>query len=436
MRIRIFQSGKGDCVLVSSSNNDTRILVDGGVPSTYGDHLSRALSYLERRDIELDVVCVSHIDRDHIGGVLALLDTEVAWRIYEYRGEHGITPNRRPALKRPCGIQEIWHNAFFEDAGLNTPEVVNELAELGSTLAAHPDRAVVDLSDRLVDYGLSVGDAVEVSRRIGANQLGIPLNEEFGGDFMTREATPRVFDVGSISAYILGPTRDALVGLIGSWNEWLEDKASYLRRLIRGHVRDAGELPDNAVANIVDVLTMRAGDLAADRQHVTPPNLASLMFMFEEGNSRAIFTGDGAWEDVIAGLEAHGLMDQHGNIHVNLLKIPHHGAHNSYNDKFARRVTADHYLFCGNGKYHNPEPDVVAGYIRARRGTIAERTTNEIANRRQFKFWFNCSEDAAEPSYRRFWRDMRRDVGRAARRDLRPRMRYRFLSGDSMTKTL
>ena len=40
---------------------------------------------------ELDVVYVSHIDKDHISGVLALLENELEWRVHEHRKKNGVT---------------------------------------------------------------------------------------------------------------------------------------------------------------------------------------------------------------------------------------------------------------------------------------------------------------------------------------------------------
>ncbi len=48
------------------------------------------------------------------------------------------------------------------------------------------------------------------------------------------------------------------------------------------------------------------------------------------------------------------------------LKVQHHGASANVTSDFARRVTANHYLFCGNGAHHNPELEVVKAFAEAR----------------------------------------------------------------------
>jgi hypothetical protein len=42
-------------------------------------------------------------------------------------------------------------------------------------------------------------------------------------------------------------------------------------------------------------------------------------------------------------------------MHVDILKMPHHGSDRNVDPIFFQRVTADHYVFSGNGEHGNPE---------------------------------------------------------------------------------
>src|SRR6186997_2754011 len=84
MNLRVFQAGKGDCLLLTATDG-TRVLVDGGVREDYRVHVAPALAKLREQDLDLDLVYVSHIDRDHISGVLQLMDDLVAWRVFDYQ---------------------------------------------------------------------------------------------------------------------------------------------------------------------------------------------------------------------------------------------------------------------------------------------------------------------------------------------------------------
>jgi beta-lactamase superfamily II metal-dependent hydrolase len=77
------------------------------------------------------------------------------------------------------------------------------------------------------------------------------------------------------------------------------------------------------------------------------------MLLLEEskpggGVARAIMTGDGHHEDVLAGLKHHGLLPDGQGLHVDLLKIQHHGSEHNLDRYFVKRITADHYVFCAN----------------------------------------------------------------------------------------
>jgi len=400
MKIKVYRSGNGDCLLIESADGK-RILADGGVPKTYERHIAEPLGSLRDNGEHIDVAYVSHIDRDHIGGILAMLDNEVAWRVFDFQTQQGRDWDR-PDRPRPPEIAAIWHNAFFDDVTKNTPDAVDILARTGSVFAYARDQAdLVAAAEQTHFLGQSVGDAIEVTRRIGEAQLGIPLNPEFDGKFMVRKSAAPDVTVGSIDVHVLAPTKTELEKLRREWNGWLDDKKDYLARLLRPHERDEARLPSEQPDTLLRVAERQA--IALSSSHgVTPPNLASLVVLLEENGTRALMTGDAADETIIDGLKALDLIDGDDGIHVDVLKVPHHGADNSYSDTFADTVIADHYVFCGDGHSHNPEPDVIDGYLRARLGRDGAPSPHPKAGE-PFTFWFNCSSALSSDSHRDFW---------------------------------
>ena len=53
-------------------------------------------------------------------------------------------------------------------------------------------------------------------------------------------------------------------------------------------------------------------------------------------------------------------------MHVDLLKVPHHGSSNNLDDEFFERITADHYVFSGDGEHGNPERESLEMLLDAR----------------------------------------------------------------------
>ena len=114
MRLTAFQSDKGDCLLLTNTAGTTRILVDGGMPASYDAHVAAAMGKLQVAKKALDIVYVSHIDQDHIGGVLKMLDDEAEWRVHEFQKKNKNPSSKAPTVPRPPKVKEIWHNGFGE----------------------------------------------------------------------------------------------------------------------------------------------------------------------------------------------------------------------------------------------------------------------------------------------------------------------------------
>ena len=87
MKLTIFQSDKGDCLLLEGKSGQL-MLCDGGMRRSMSDACARGAGQAARTS-EIDLVYVSHIDNDHISGVLQLLEDEAS-------GARSITTAKRP----------------------------------------------------------------------------------------------------------------------------------------------------------------------------------------------------------------------------------------------------------------------------------------------------------------------------------------------------
>ena len=87
-----------------------------------------------------------------------------------------------------------------------------------------------------------------------------------------------------------------------------------------------------------------AADLGDGATSITAPNLASLTLWVEDDEHTLILTGDADSVEILNGL-AHCRRLTNGKVHVNALKVQHHGASANVTEEFVESVTADHYLF-------------------------------------------------------------------------------------------
>ena len=122
MKLKIYQSDKGDCLLLTSKGGK-HVLCDGGMRGSYVEHVRTDLANLST----LDVVYVSHIDQDHISGVLQLMDDAFAWKVHNFQDDGSGTVSQ-PAFDEPPTIKSIWHNAFHEQVDDNRGSVEDLLA--------------------------------------------------------------------------------------------------------------------------------------------------------------------------------------------------------------------------------------------------------------------------------------------------------------------
>ena len=427
MKIRVFQAGKGDCLLLTG-NDGTRILADGGMRADYRTHVAPVLARIRERGGALDLVYVSHIDRDHISGVLQLMDDLVAWRVFDYQRESGNQDYPEPESPRPPEVRELWHNAFHELVTANRRAVERAIAASANALITAGDSAVRAVALEQRELATSISEGIELSRRVGPEQLGIPLNRHFEGKLalVRKAATP--IQLGAFTLTVIGPFARDLRHLRDEWNTWLRSNAEQLERLRERMERDVRRLATNDFNRLRRAVALGAGDLG-DRTKVTTPNLASLMLLVEEDGRSVLLTGDGHSEDVLAGLEEAGRLDAEGKLHVDVLKVQHHGSEHNLTPEFAKLITANRYLFCANGEHANPDPRIVQAIIESRLGSQSVRSASPSANGR-FTLQFNSSVDVTQDEEQAHMKAIEEQVAAAAAASS-GRMRFTFLNRSS-----
>jgi beta-lactamase superfamily II metal-dependent hydrolase len=381
MRLTAFQSDKGDCLLLTNTAGTKRILVDGGMPVSYDAHVAAAMGKLKVAKKALDVVYVSHIDEDHIGGVLKMLDDEAAWRIHEHQKKIKNKSSKAPQVPRPPKIAEIWHNGFHDQVDKNSKPIEDALAALAPILTGSGVPELREEGLRQSDLVTSIAQAIKVSRRISPKQLNIPLNPRSDGKLMMLRKNQKPFKIGGLKITIIGPTSAHLKKLRDDWDTWLETVAgkAALKKIQDAARRTEELLGTSEFDNLIASLGLQA-EMFGDPKEVTPPNLASLTLLVEDESASLLLTGDARGDQIVDGLKEVGRLDG-GTLEVDVLKVPHHGSENNIDSDFVEAVIARDYVFCGNGLSGNPNTDVIEMMFRRRRAVSAK----------PFRFWFNSS---------------------------------------------
>jgi beta-lactamase superfamily II metal-dependent hydrolase len=343
LKLTVVQAQFGDCFLLQSSGGgkSVHVLIDGGTSQTYEIDLKPSLEALSNKEGILDLVVLSHIDNDHVLGLLDLFED--------------IRKSRESKKDEIIEVETLWHNSFNDIVGENRN---NDL--LISNLFLSKQFSAVTLKSNNMHVPVigalkGVGEGRDL--RILAQSLHIPINRQFGGDLIVATDKFKNIKVGNIKFSILGPTQKNLDKLRKIWNDWLRKHISHS---VKTGDLQALQALDNSIAN-----------------------LSSIMFIAESEGKKILFTGDGLGDDAVDMLSERKLLDSEGGYHVDVLKVPHHGSERNASPEFFNTVTADAYLISANGRDDNPSIATLKWIIESKRKknkTIKIFLTNRTSN--------------------------------------------------------
>lgn len=319
--LEALDASNGDCLFLHFGPHDDPkfIIIDGGPQfsgrSTFNSAIQPRLKEMASLlgvslPLRVELLMVSHIDDDHIGGVLKLM-------------------KRAQGSSNPLiDIGSLWHNSFDDFLGTNELDALAAFGRTSGSAAAafepHTLRAAAG-----VKQGLKLRDE--------AARIGIVPNAGTASGFV---AAGDSFRIGDLSVTIIGPKKAELESLQTKFDDENPNAAS----LSAGDRRRAlAAFTDRSVAN-----------------------LASIVVLAEQAGKTMLLTGDARGDKILQGLDEAGLLTN-GGISVDILKIPHHGSDHNVNTNFFRRVRAKNYVFSGNGANGNPESATLAMVANARR---------------------------------------------------------------------
>jgi hypothetical protein len=323
---------KGDCSILHFGTPDEPglVLTDGGPSQVWKPQLKPRLAQIrEARNVDddqplpVDLMMLSHIDDDHINGIL------------ELTGELITAADAGEPL--PLKIRQLWHNSFDDIIG-DTPEEL-----LASVTAAY---GAAGLNGELDSEGFAAATAqvlasVEqgIHLRDDARRLSLPINKAFDGKLVKADGKAKAVDMGKgLKMTVIGPMKQELLDL-------QKDHDAFLKKS-----QKEKKAPTSLAAFVDDSVA----------------NLSSIVVLAEAKNKRVLLTGDARGDKIMQGLELVGLLPENGNMHLDILKVPHHGSDRNMETIFFERVKANHYVFSGNGENGNPERKTLEMLLDAR----------------------------------------------------------------------
>jgi hypothetical protein len=319
----------GDCLLLHYGN-DTKpglILIDGGPGKVWEKSLRPRLQELSsaRGDgFRINLMMVSHIDDDHVVGLVAFTS---AWKTEKDAG--------RPW---PFPVREAWHNSFErisnrKDIGAVTASVTASFGAASIDEVDLEEHGIEDSEDRRAAVAVLQSVAKGKALRDNLEGLGVPTNTGFDGNLVRPGKGLKVpYELGpELKLHIVAPLPDQLEAL---QEEFAQELA-----------------PDAALASYTD------GSV---------PNLSSIAAIATFKGKTILLTGDARGDYLRQGLKQEGQLDAAGKLHVDIFKLPHHGSDRNIDKDFFRDVTADHYVASADGTFINPDRPTLEMLIDSR----------------------------------------------------------------------
>jgi ribonuclease BN (tRNA processing enzyme) len=210
MKLHVVQAEYGDCLILESSTgkNSTNVLIDGGPYQTFENRLKPSLQKLPIKG-KLDLVVLSHIDNDHIIGLLDLLEE--------------IKDQRENGVKELVKVSKLWHNSFNDliqiDEDVNT-FLKNSFLTLNIKSKGKQKKTESFITSIILKGFQQATDLTSL-----AKSLKIPINPEFDKMVLIQDG-PKYIKFKDVSFRILGPTKKNLDKLRKEWKDWLNKKKS------------------------------------------------------------------------------------------------------------------------------------------------------------------------------------------------------------------
>ncbi len=320
MTLKAVKAKYGDAMILTA--NGATVLIDGGPPGVFNKYLSKHIAKLDQGGIdppEIDLMMVSHIDSDHIAGILDLTGDMI-------EAEEG---EARP----PPKIHRAWLNSFSDTL------VKNDLATKPAAAASAASVADAfddddDLANAIDGHTKMVLSSVNQGRTLRTNlkALSIPINAMFANKMAIAGAADP-WEKGDLKITVIGPTQKEVDRLKARW-------AKDLKKIL------AKEADKKAAAQSMDGSVF---------------NLSSIVCIAEAGGKTILLTGDARGDTMQTWLGDRG-----GPFEFDVFKLPHHGSDRNVTKPMFEKIKAKHYLVSGDGKHGNPEPAMFDMLFKAR----------------------------------------------------------------------
>lgn len=338
LKFRMYPAQNGDSFLLSS--NGTNVLIDGGYATTFDEHIWGDLRVLEAKGEKLDLAITTHIDSDHIGGMIRFLSMNGSYT----------NPKIIP-------VQNIWHNSLRSLTFPCESEIQAGDLELLKAIKrrGHP---IVAINKDVEPKEISAKQGSTLASLIHSG--GYLWNGGDGTMSITMESA-QSFSLPGGTIRALTPSKQRLEGLLKQWKKQLQIYG-YKGSIGSGEIIDDAfefcfehlcEVPRTTPKLISGGHRKRLEDVYQPDTSIT--NGSSIAAIIELGGARLLMIADAWAEDVVESLQK--LESMGCSMMFDAIKISHHGSFHNTSPELLKIIDAPRYFISSNGIKHD-HPDI------------------------------------------------------------------------------
>ncbi len=327
MTIKIFPALNGDSIMLEYADNHYA-LIDGGYVDTCKNYLQPELKAMAQNGKSLELVVVTHIDSDHISGVLRLFEES-------------------PKLIQ---IDNVWHNAYRH---VQSPVKVVEMEE--------------DFIHHNISKEVNADEFKKVSAKQGSTLAAhiqsndFIWNAQFGGNAVMAGNS---ISIGDVMLHIISPTSSNIEQLRKFWvkeliksgllnkehsNEFWDDAFDFSLAKDKPGFR----FNTHNVGGTTDLENIKQQPYTPD---TSATNGSSISFVMEVEGKRLLMLGDAQAETIVEGLRnLYGA--QESPIYFDAIKLAHHGSFNNNSPELISMIDSANWIISTNGDTYN-HPDI------------------------------------------------------------------------------
>ena len=345
MRITFFPANNGDSFFLETASDS--ILIDGGYVSTYKKYIKPKLLQLKKENRSLNHLIVTHIDNDHILGIIKFIQENTENKIAE--------------------VENVWHNSYS-----HLKSIYDGLNFSGKSIDTMSINYQLKDEEDLSSKNIYTVQGSTLASLLKKNNF--QSKNEFLNNHYISFDTAIVIECDDVIFRILSPDDDKLLELKKYWKKELFNKGfssdqdlsdfneeffEYILSLEKEKKRLRKK--NISASEVIDVEALAEQDFSEDD---TATNGSSIAFVLEYNKLRLLFLSDSHPSIVAKNIKEH-YKEETFPIKFDLIKISHHGSKNNTSPELLELIDSEKYMISTNGVTHNhPDLETIARIIQ------------------------------------------------------------------------